>query len=565
MLKLYQTVSAFCPNAKRGIILKKKQNSICNVKVPEYSTVKEIVVKGTKAGGDKRQFVFLDKNKNECERSFNQTWSEMSALGTFFNKKGLNGSKKISVIGENCYEWMIAYYATLVGGNITVPMDCKLPAEDLADQLIRCGSDALVYTSKFKGMVESFKSNPDMPEMHYFNISDDYEAFIKEGKKLIEAGDTSFENADVKPEDLACIAYTSGTTAKSKGVMLTHRNIASNCSSACRAHTGRHAIGFLPLNHTYAWVSALFSSYILTEWGYLCDGIGNIQGDLNKYHPYNFSGVPLVVETIYERIWKTARKTGREEILKKGLKISNFLMKLGIDRRRKIFKTIIDNLGGNLNMIVCGGANLDPKYEKGMHEFGIEIYNGYGMTECSPAITCNRPGARKFGSVGIPLDCCEIKINNPDEEGVGEIYVKGKNVMAGYYNDPEATAEAFDGEWFKTGDHGRIDEDGFLFMVGRKKNLICLSNGKNVSPEELEDKLSRIDYVREVLVYEENKKIVAEFFLNEEDYPDARSRINNDVNDFNRKMPLFKNIGKVKIRDEEFPKTTTLKIARKYN
>lgn len=532
--------------------------------IPEYATVKEIVVKGTQAGGNKRQFVFLDKNKNECERSFNQTWTEISALGTYFNLKGLNGKKKISIIGENCFEWMITYYATLVGGNITVPMDCKLPSEDLADQLIRCNSDALVYTSKFREMVEEFKANPDMPEMLYFDISEDYEAFLSEGKAAINAGDKSFENTVVEPQDLACIAYTSGTTAKSKGVMLTHANIASNCSSACRAHTGRHAIGFLPLNHTYAWVSALFSSYILSEWGYLCDGIGNIQGDLKKYQPYNFSGVPLVVETIYDRIWKTAKKTGREDILKKGLKISNFLMKLGIDRRRKIFKTIIDNLGGNLNMIVCGGANLDPKYEKGMHEFGIEIYNGYGMTECSPAITCNRPGQRKFGSVGTPLDCCEIKINNPDEDGVGEIFVKGKNVMAGYYNDPEATAEAFDGEWFRTGDHGRIDEDGFLFIVGRKKNLIVLSNGKNVSPEELEDKLSRIDYVKEVLVYEEDKKIVAEFFLNEEDYPDARSRIQNDVSEFNRKMPLFKNINTVRIRDEEFPKTTTLKIARKY-
>ncbi len=541
----------------------KRNKKSCN-RITEYSTVKEIVVEGTKAGGDKRQFVFLDKNKSECIRSFNQTWDEMSTLGTFFAKNGLTGGKKISIIGENCFEWMITYYATLVGGNITVPMDCKLPADDLADQLVRCGSDALVYTSKFEKMVELFKSNPEMPEMLYFNISSDYEVFLEEGRAALEAGDTSFADAEVKPDDLACIAYTSGTTAKSKGVMLTHRNIASNCSSACRAHTGRHAIGFLPLNHTYAWVSALFSSYILTEWGYLCDGIGNIQGDLKKYQPYNFSGVPLVVETIYERIWKTARKTGREDILKKGLKISNFLMKLGIDRRRKIFKTIIDNLGGNLNMIVCGGANLDPKYEKGMHEFGIEIYNGYGMTECSPAITCNRPGARKFGSVGTPLDCCEIKINNPDEDGVGEIYVKGKNVMAGYYNDPEATAAAFEGEWFKTGDHGRIDEDGFLFMVGRKKNLICLSNGKNVSPEELEDKLSRINYVKEVLVYEEDKKIVAEFFLNEEEYPDARNRIKADVDDFNRKMPLFKNIAKVKVRDEEFPKTTTLKISRKY-
>lgn len=540
----------------------KKIKNVSGFDSPDYNTVKEIIVTGAKKGGDKRQFVFLDKSKKECERSFNQTWSEISAIGTFFYGRGLDGQKKIAIIGENCFEWMIIYYATLVGCNITVPMDAKLPEEDLADQLIRCGCDALVYTDKFIGMVENFKKYPDMPEMQYFNITDDYADFISEGEKALENGEKAFLNAEVKPEDLACIAYTSGTTAKSKGVMLTHKNIASNCSSACRAHTGRHAIGFLPLNHTYAWVSALFSSYILTEWGYLCDGIGNIQGDLKKYQPYNFSGVPLVVETIYDRIWKTARRTGREEILKKGLKISNTLMKLGIDRRRKIFKTIIDNLGGNLNMIVCGGANLDPKYEKGMHDFGIEIYNGYGMTECSPAITCNRPGKSKFGSVGVPLDCCEIKIHNPDEDGVGEIYVRGDNVTVGYYGDPEATAAAFDGEWFKTGDHGRIDEDGFLFMVGRKKNLICLSNGKNVSPEELEDKLSRIEYVSEVLVFEEKGQICAELFLNEEDYPDAKARIKGDIDEFNRNMPLFKNIARFEIRDTEFPKTTTLKIVR---
>ena len=540
----------------------KKIKNVSGFDSPDYNTVKEIIVTGAKKGGDKRQFVFLDKSKKECERSFNQTWSEISAIGTFFYGRGLDGQKKIAIIGENCFEWMIIYYATLVGCNITVPMDAKLSEEDLADQLIRCGCDALVYTDKFIGMVENFKKYPDMPEMQYFNITDDYADFISEGEKALKNGEKAFLNAEVKPEDLACIAYTSGTTAKSKGVMLTHKNIASNCSSACRAHTGRHAIGFLPLNHTYAWVSALFSSYILTEWGYLCDGIGNIQGDLKKYQPYNFSGVPLVVETIYDRIWKTARRTGREEILKKGLKISNTLMKLGIDRRRKIFKTIIDNLGGNLNMIVCGGANLDPKYEKGMHDFGIEIYNGYGMTECSPAITCNRPGKSKFGSVGVPLDCCEIKIHNPDEDGVGEIYVRGDNVTVGYYGDPEATAAAFDGEWFKTGDHGRIDEDGFLFMVGRKKNLICLSNGKNVSPEELEDKLSRIEYVSEVLVFEEKGQICAELFLNEEDYPDAKARIKGDIDEFNRNMPLFKNIARFEIRDTEFPKTTTLKIVR---
>lgn len=544
--------------------MKKQHKNLGNPNIPDYNTLKEIIVTGTKRGGDKRMIMFLDKEKNMCELSYNQMWRKICGIGTYFKSLGLVEQKKIAIIGENVIEWVIAYYATLCGGNITVPMDYKLPAEDLCDQLIRCGCDALVYTGKFSSMVEEFKNNKEMP-VKYWLCVDEFDDYIEKGLAIYDGGDKSFEDIEVKPEDLACISYTSGTTAKSKGVMLTHKNIASNCSSACRAHTGRHVIGFIPLNHTYAWVSALFATYIVIEWGYMCDSIKDIQTDLVKIKPYNFSGVPLVVETIYDKIWKTAKRTGREDVLKKGLKISNFLMKLGIDKRRKIFKTILDNLGGNLDMIICGSANLDPKYEKGMHDFGIDVFNGYGLTECSPGVTCNRADKFKFGSVGTPLDCCEIKIADPDDEGVGEIYVKGTNVMVGYYGDPEATADAFDGEWFKTGDFGRIDKDGFLFMVGRKKNLICLSNGKNVSPEELEDKLRRIDYVAEVLVYAEDKKIVGEFFLNEEDYPDARERLKGDVDDFNRKMPLFKNINKIVIRDEEFPKTTTLKIARKYN
>lgn len=543
--------------------MKKQHKNLGNKNIPEYSTVKEIVVTGTKRGGDKKQFVFLDKNRNECTRNYNQTWREISSFGTFLALKGLDHQKKIAVIGENCFEWMIAYYATLCGGNISVPMDAKLPFEDIEDQLIRCDCDAFVYTDYFKDFVEDLKKNPKIKIQHYFCM-DNFPEYLAEGGEAMDNGNRDFLDAEVKPEDLACIAYTSGTTAKSKGVMLTHKNISSDASSACRVLSGKHAIGFMPLNHTYAWVSALFSSYILIDWGYMCESIRTIPNDIKKYKPYNFSGVPLVVEIIYDKIWKTAKKTGREEKLKKGIKLSNFLMKLGIDKRREIFKTIHESLGGNLSMIICGGAWLDPKYEKGMHDFGIDIFNGYGLTECSPSITCNRPDKFKFGSVGTPLDCCEIKINDPDEEGVGEIYVKGTNVMVGYYGDPEATAEVFDGEWFKTGDHGRIDEDGFLFIVGRKKNLICLSNGKNVSPEELEDKLSRIDYVKEVLVYDEDQKIVAEFFLNEVEYPDARERIKSDVNDFNRKMPFFKNINKIVIRDEEFPKTTTLKIVRNY-
>lgn len=544
---------------------KKTHKNQVKVTIPEYQTIREIIVKGTAAGGDKKQFMFLDRNKELKEINYNQTWKRISRLGTYFFSKGLKNGKKIAIISENNIDWVFAYYAILVGGNVCVPMDAKLTYDDLEDQIIRCGCDGLVYSPKFESFVKEIKNKSGIPSMEYF-CTDNFDEYYVAGKKLIKDGDDSFEKVEIKPDDLACICYTSGTTGKSKGVMLTHRNVASDCTSSCRVLTGRHAIAFLPLHHTLSWVSALYATYIVTEWGYLCDSLKDIQKDIVNFKPYNFTGVPLVVETVYDKIWKTARKMGKEELLKKGLKISNFLMKFGIDIRRKIFKMVIDNLGGNLDMIICGGAYLDPKYEKGLYDLGIDVFNGYGLTECSPVITCNHPTKFKFGSVGTPLDCCEIKIHEPDEDGVGEIYVKGDNVMVGYYNDPEATAEAFDGEWFKTGDYGRIDKDGFLFMVGRKKNLICLSNGKNVSPEELEEKLMKmILYIKEVLVFEEDKRICAEFWLNEEDYPDAKAKIKGDVNEFNAKMPIFKRIARVTTRDEEFPKTTTLKIVRKYS
>lgn len=238
-------------------------------------------------------------------------------------------------------------------------------------------------------------------------------------------------------------------------------------------------------------------------------------------------------------------------------------MKIGIDVRRKLFKEILDNLGGDLEMIICGGASLDTKYEKGLYELGIQIINGYGATECSPIITCNRLSNYKLGSAGYALECNDIMIKDPDEDGIGEVYARGSNVMMGYYDEPEATAEAFDGDWFKTGDYGYMDKDGFLFLRGRKKNLIVLSNGKNVSPEEIEDKLLTVDYIKEVVVYEENGAITAEFFLDENE-PDAKDRLKKDVRAINMQLPTYKQVTKTKIRDTEFPKTTTLKIKRKY-
>ncbi len=545
--------------AKKAIKGKADPKLVAEIK--NLKTLREVIEYGTKKGGDNRHFIFLDENKKEDERTFNQSWNEEIALGTYYYMNGIDGGKKVCILAENSYEWVISFYAALIGGNIVVPMDIKLTDEEIIDQIIRCGCESVVYTKKSAHFIDALKANENNPAYAYFCVSD-FPEYKAKGKEALENGDTRVIDAEIKPDDLAAIVYTSGTTGKSKGVMLTHYNITSDAVAACSENTGSHAIGFLPLNHTFCWVGALFSGYLLAEWGYICDSLKDIADDMKKYHPQNFSAVPLVVETIYDKIWRTARRTGKEKSLKTGLKISKALMAIGIDKRRKLFKTVIDNLGGELELIMCGGANFDPEIEQFMYDIGIHVLNGYGLTECSPAVTCNKMYDYKMGSVGKPFGCNQIRIVDPDEFGVGEIQVKGTNVMKGYYNEPEATAEVFDGEWFKTGDYGRIDNDGFLFYVGREKNLIVLTNGKNVSPEEIEDKLKCIPFVNEVLVYDDDNRITAEFFLNEKDYPNAREELKAEVNRVNDSLPSFKRVTKTKIRDDEFPKTTTLKIIR---
>lgn len=532
--------------------------------IPEYETIKEMIVKGMEVGGDKREFDYEDRDGNPQSATFRMTWERVSALGTYFYLKGIDGKKKISILADNSYEWIVGYYAGILGGNVVIPLDCKLPYDELAGQLMNCECDSIIVSEKHYEQLGQILAVEGMQQLTVFRI-EEFEDYYKEGASALEAGDTRCIDFEVVPEDLCCIVYTSGTTGRSKGVMLSHKNLCASANGSCKVNHGGHAIGFLPLNHTYSWVSALFAGLIITEYGYICPSLKTIQRDLQEQKPYNFAAVPLAVETIYERIWKTAQKRGKDKVLEKGVKLSKALMKVGIDRRRKIFSEIIDNLGGNLNFIISGGAALPPEVEEGMYNFGIPIINGYGITECSPSVTCNRIDNIKFGSVGLPFPCNEIKINNPDETGVGEIYVKGDNVMMGYYNDPEATAAVFDDGWLKTGDYGWIDEDGFLFFRGRKKNLMVTKGGKNVSPEELEDKLYCFPYVAEVLVYQDkNDAITAEFFLKEDEYPDARARLKEDLREFNNKMPIFKQIVKTKIRDEEFPKTTTLKIVRNY-
>ena len=528
---------------------------------PDMDTVKDIIIYGAKQGKHNKQYAFKNMNGEYCEKTFDEVFYDTTGLGQHLYTLGLKG-KKVAILSENSYYWIAAFYSIASGNMIAIPLDPKLPKEDLVDLMVRSGCDAIYYTRDFAPAIQLMKENPDVKLSFYLKL-EDFDELVKMGHDELDNGAKNYLDDVVKPDDLGFIVYTSGTTGKSKGVMLSQKNVAVDAIATCRAMTADRTVAFLPFNHTFSWASALFACLLLSKWGYICSNLRNLQKDMFAYNPQHITAVPLAVETIYKKIWFTARKEGKEEKLKKGIKLSNALMKIGIDVRRKLFKEVLDNLGGDLEMIICGGASLDTKYEKGLYELGIQIINGYGATECSPIITCNRLSNYKLGSAGYALECNDIMIKDPDEEGIGEVYARGSNVMMGYYDEPEATAEAFDGDWFKTGDYGYMDKDGFLFLRGRKKNLIVLSNGKNVSPEEIEDKLLTVDYIKEVVVYEENGAITAEFFLDENE-PDAKDRLKKDVRAINMQLPTYKQVTKTKIRDTEFPKTTTLKIKRKY-
>lgn len=539
-----------------------KKSKYIYKEVPDFKTVREMIEYGHIKGGDNKQYVYLETRTKERVKSFNEVWHDTVGLGQYLFKNGLEG-KKVAILSENSYYWIACFYALMTGRYVTIPLDAKLTDADLVGIMVKSKCDAIFYSDDFAGTIERMKADENVKITNYIKISDFY-SLIEEGHEDLKNGNKSYLENPPQPEDLATIVFTSGTTGKSKGVMLSHKNITASAVASAKVIQGTNAIGFLPMNHLFAWASALFLSNVFQAWGYICRSLKDIPGDMKKYSPQNMAGVPMLVETIYKTIWRTAEQKGSADKLRKGLKISNFLMKYGIDVRRKLFKEVIAGVGGSLEYIVCGGAYLDPKYEKGMTDLGIDILCAYGTTECSPGVTINTQYEHRSGSCGKPMLCCQVKINNPDEDGVGEIFVRGDNVMMGYFEDEEATASVFDGDWFMTGDYGYMDKDGFLYFVGRKKNLIVLSNGKNVAPEELEDQLMKIEYVKEVLVYGENDVINAEFFLDETLCENAKEQIKKDVDEFNRTLPLYKRIRVVKTRDTEFPKTTTLKIKREY-
>ncbi len=535
--------------------MSKQKNYEIYKHTPVYS-IKELLHFCAEKHNSKPAFMYQQR-KLDIVIDYVQFKKDVEALGTYLFKNGLKNCH-IAVFGENSYEWILAHFAVTCGKNVIVPIDKELEVDDVAYLLKDSDCKAVFYSNTYSDVVDELK-NMGLDNITFFNMKS-ISKLLEEGNNYINGGYTEYTDITVEKDDLASIVYTSGTTGKSKGVMLTHNNFCSSMYGACcNVLLSGSSILVLPLHHTFG-----FTASVLAElfYGYpICinKSLRNLLDDFKKYQPEHLFAVPLMLETIHRNIWNTAKKQGKDKALKVLIKISDGFLKIGIDLRKTLFKSVTSAFGGNLNLIVSGGAPIDDRYLKDFTSFGIDVLNGFGITECGPIVAVNRNDLNIHGSVGLPLCCNEVKISNE-----GEILVKGDNVMIGYYHNEEANKEVFtyDG-WFKTGDIGKIDEYGALHITGRIKNLIILGNGENIPAESIEQEVYAIPYVKEVIAYGEDNMIVAEVYLDEE-VTNAKKLINEDIKLINQRLPQIRNIGKIVVRDTGFPKTTTKKIKRNY-
>ncbi len=486
------------------------------------------------------------------EKTYSDFRSDIDALGTYFYYNGLKNTK-IAVIGENTYEWILTYFATVIGSNVIVPVDRDLPCEAIINVLKSSGAKALIYTDTYKKIINNIKKATGVKA---FNINE-FDDLIAEGNKLLEKGKTKYLGVEIDPDVMSTLIYTSGTTGTPKGVMLSQRNIVENaCAVIDYEEISGASMLVLPIHHTFGFTASVLGVMIFGQPIAINRNLRTFINDISEYKPQSIFVVPMFIEAIYKRIWKSIEQKKMTAVFKGLIKTSNALRKIGIDKRKSMFKMVTDSFGGNLSLLISGGAPLDPVYCKFFDSIGITLLNGYGITECSPVVAVNPLDNIKDGSVGLVLNNLKVKIIDPDAEGNGEICVAGSSVMLGYYNNKEATEESFDDIWFKTGDIGHLDEDNFLYISGRKKNLIILANGKNIYPEEIEELIMRIDDVIEVVVYCENEAITAEV------YTENPAVVQAAIRNLNKSLPIYKHIKNIKFRTTEFEKTTTKKIKR---
>lgn len=515
---------------------------------PLIRDLKDLIDKRTLDEPDAVAFSWINK-KNFISKSCKEFKHDVDAFGTYLLSLNYQNTH-IAILGENSYEWIVSYFAVVNGGNIVIPLDKELSPE-AANDLLKKSDCSVVICS------DSYKDIFDTVELSKLICMSEIRNMIENGNSLINNGVHNFINYKIDTEKMCSIVFTSGTTGSSKGVMLSQKGITAVINNSCpnfRPEGG--TLQLLPLHHMFGLVVSLMMVFNYRQPIFINSSLKNIKRDFQAAKPQTIFAVPLHMETLYKQIWEAAKKQGKTKTLKTAMKISNILLKLNIDIRKKLFASVREAFGGNLGYVGCGGASIDPFYIKEFRTFGVEILTAYGITECSPGISSNRNFHYRDGSVGLPVVNCEVKIADD-----GEIMFKGDNVFLGYYKDPEETKKSFRDGWYLTGDLGRIDKDGFLFVTGRKKNLIIRSNGENISPEELEAVLLREETVEEAMVYEENTAVIAEIFPKEE-YMGNTEHFNKLLKEINSKLPFYKQISKIKLRDSEFEKNSSKKILR---
>lgn len=546
----------------------KKQMHYPLYEVEQFSSIKEMMELAVEDAGSKIAYKFKDGDEIK-EITFAQFVDEVGKLGAFLHENTAD-KRHIACIGKNSYNWITAYMTALRGNGVFVPVDKDLPETDIIHVINNSECSIVFCDGKYE---EFFRSSiSEFPSVDSFIVFDRMEddgkflSFSKALEKGSELDPSAFWAEQSNPNELKLLVYTSGTTGFSKGVMLSEHNLVSSVYYGLMVSTVYDTgLSLLPYHHTYEAVSDILVSFHHHSTLCINESLPAILKNLVIYKPSYVYVVPAIAESMYKRIIKNIRKQGMEEQFNELVKKSNELRAQGIDKRREFFGFILEGFGGKLKKIVCGGAPIRPEVAKFFDDIGLDLINGYGITECSPLVCANHDMYNDFRTVGIKLPCIEWRIDQPNDEGIGEICVKGDIVMIGYYKQPELTAEVLKDGWFYTGDYGYINEKDQLVISGRKKNVIVLNNGKNVYPEEIESYIQDIDYVNEVVVSGETDKdgnessLTAEVFLEEKKTP---AEVLKSIKKACVELPIYKQITKVKIRDSEFPKTSSNKIKR---
>ena len=554
----------------------------------KFTDLKDMLNQTGEVYGDRPAYIFKTEEKGKFRTITHKEFREnINALGTTLIQMGLK-DKRIALISENRYEWELSYLAVASGVGVIVPLDKALPDNELESLILRSQVEAIIYSSKYDVIMNTLREKKNT-NLKYF-ISMDLEentqgiyaekALVEKGKKLLADGNKTYIDAKIDAEKMGIMLFTSGTTAMSKAVMLSHKNLVTNVMDIIQRFDltdEDRFLSFLPLHHVFECTVGFLYPISIGGSIAFCEGVKHMAENIKEFEITAMISVPAVFDIIYRKVMKTIEKKGKLANLEKGKKVSQFLLKMKIDLRKQLFKEVHESLGPKLKLVVTGGAALDPETEKGFNDLGFDVEQGYGLTETAPVIAAETPKCRRLGSIGKKFPSVEVKIDDPDEEGIGELMAKGPSIMLGYYENEEATKSALESDgWFHTGDLARIDKDGFIYISGRKKSVIVLNNGKNVFPEEIETLLNKVEGIKETFVFEKkeddgdvkvcveivyDKELIKELY-NIEGEENIKEFLWDKVKEVNRLMPKYKYVREMVITEEPLIKTTTLKIKR---